>query len=277
MPQYFVENSDPTIHFQVKEVLLNKQTDFQSLQVLETEALGRVMILDDCVMITQKDEFVYHEMIAHLPVCFHNSPKTVVVIGGGDGGTVRELVKHKEIEKIILCEIDSGVIEAAKEFFPEVACGLKDPRVEIRVGDGIAYMKTLENEVDIVLVDSTDPVGPGEGLFTKDFYRSVKKALKTDGIMAAQSESPWLEKEFLLKIKNNIAAGFEYIKPYVGSVPTYPFGLWSWTMASNQKLETEKFNKDRFLKVADDLQYLTVNCAKLAFEIPPFYRKKLEE
>jgi spermidine synthase len=276
MPQYFVENLDPSIHFEVTEVLLNTKTDFQSLQVLDTKNLGKVMVLDDCVMITQKDEFVYHEMIAHIPVCYHESPKTVVVIGGGDGGTVRELVKHKEIEKVILCEIDAGVIDAAKKFFPEVACGLEDPRVEVRVGDGIAYMKTLENEVDIVLVDSTDPVGPGEGLFTKEFYQSVKRALKSDGIMTAQSESPWLEKEFLLKIKNNIAAGFDHIKPYIGSVPTYPMGLWSWTMASNVNLDSSRFNKERFSKVSENLQYLTTGMASNAFELPPFYRKKLE-
>ena len=276
MPQYFTEKSDPTIHFEVTEVLLNKQTDFQSLQILDTPSLGRVMVLDDCVMITQRDEFVYHEMISHIPVCFHKNPKTVVVIGGGDGGTVRELVKHDCIEKIILCEIDGGVIDAAREFFPEVACGLDDPRVEIMVGDGIAYMKTLSNEVDLVLVDSTDPVGPGEGLFTKEFYRSVKTALKEDGVMAAQSESPWLEKEFLQKIKNNIAAGFENIKPYTGSVPTYPMGLWSWTMASNKSLEPDEFNVERFKKIESSLDYLTAKSVPLVFEIPPFYRKKLE-
>lgn len=276
MPQYFTEKSDPTIHFEVSEVLLNKQTDFQSLQILDTPSLGKVMVLDDCVMITQRDEFVYHEMISHIPVCFHRNPKTVVVIGGGDGGTVRELVKHDCIEKIVLCEIDGGVIDAAREFFPEVACGLDDPRVEIRVGDGIAYMKTLSNEVDLVLVDSTDPVGPGEGLFTKEFYRSVKTALKEDGVMAAQSESPWLEKEFLQKIKNNIAAGFQNIKPYTGSVPTYPMGLWSWTMASNKSLEPKEFNVERFKKIESSLEYLTAKSVPLAFEIPPFYRKKLE-
>lgn len=276
MPQYFTEKSDPTIHFEVSEVLLNKQTDFQSLQILDTPSLGRVMVLDDCVMITQRDEFVYHEMISHIPVCFHKNPKTVVVIGGGDGGTVRELVKHDCIEKIILCEIDGGVIDAAREFFPEVACGLDDPRVEIMVGDGIAYMKTLSNEVDLVLVDSTDPVGPGEGLFTKEFYRSVKTALKEGGVMAAQSESPWLEKEFLQKIKNNIAAGFENIKPYTGSVPTYPMGLWSWTMASNKSLEPDEFNVERFRKIESSLDYLTAKSVPLVFELPPFYRKKLE-
>lgn len=275
MPLFFKENSDPSLQFEVDDVIFSKSTEFQELKIFETKALGRVMVLDDCVMISQKDEFVYHEMISHIPVGFHNSPKTVVVIGGGDGGTVRELVKYSEIEKIILCEIDGDVVEASKRFFPEVACGLDDPRVEIRIGDGIEYVRGLDQFADIILIDSTDPVGPGEGLFTSQFYLSVKKALKKGGVMAAQSESPWLQKEFLCKIQRNISAGFDFVQPYVGSIPTYPMGLWSWTLASQHELNANQFNYPRFQKLESDLKYLTRGQISTIFDVPPFFRNKI--
>ena len=174
-----------------KEVLFSDNSPFQKVEVFESDSsLGRVLTLDDLMMVTEGDEYHYHEMIAHIPMMQHPCPKSVLVIGGGDGGTLREVLKHKTVEKVVLCEIDGMVIDVSKKFLPSVSCALDDPRVEIKVEDAIEFIKDKKDEYDIILIDSTDPMGPGEGLFTDEFYTNVKNSLKKGGIMAAQSESP---------------------------------------------------------------------------------------
>ena len=163
------------------KVLFSEQSPFQKVEVFETDSmLGRVLTLDDLMMTTEGDEFHYHEMIAHIPMMHHKNPKSVLVIGGGDGGTVREVLKHKTVERVVLCEIDGMVIDACKKFLPTISCELDNPKVEILVQDAIEYIKDKKNEFDIVLIDSTDPLGPGEGLFTEEFYTNVKEALKEE-------------------------------------------------------------------------------------------------
>ena len=183
------------------KVLYSKQSEFQKVEVFESEStLGRVLTLDDLMMTTEGDEYHYHEMIAHIPMMHHKNPESVLVIGGGDGGTVREVLKHKSVKKVVLCEIDGLVIDACKEFLPTISCGLSDPRIEIKVEDAIEFIKDKKDEYDIILVDSTDPIGPGEGLFTDEFYTNVKNSLKKGGIMVAQSESPFAQKEAVQKM-----------------------------------------------------------------------------
>jgi spermidine synthase len=280
MELWFTEQEQDRLRLSLKveNVLFRGVSEFQAVEVLETAAYGRMLVLDGCVMCTDRDEFVYHEMIAHIPALLHAAPKKVVVIGGGDGGTVRELLKHKAVEKIVLCEIDAMVVDSARKYFPALASGLADPRVEVRIGDGVAYMRELENEVDIVVVDSTDPIGPGEGLFSGEFYRSVARSLRKGGIMVAQSESPWYERDALIRIHKNISAGFAHRYSYVGSIPTYPRGLWSWTMASATPLDPESLRKPsaRFERISRGLKYLTPGLAAGAFDLPPFYREKIE-
>lgn len=187
-------------------------------------ALGRVLTLDDLMMTTEGDEFHYHEMIAHIPMMHHKNPESVLVIGGGDGGTVREVLKHKSVKKVVLCEIDGMVIDACKEFLPTISCGLSDPRVEIKVEDAIEFIKDKKNEYDIILIDSTDPMGPGEGLFTEEFYTNVKNSLKEGGIVAAQSESPVVNKEEIKKMYNLLKKVFPVTSTYTSNIPTYPAG-----------------------------------------------------
>jgi spermidine synthase len=275
---WYTEENQGSIRYgyKTKSVLFNQQSEFQSVEVIETEAFGKMMLLDGLVMITDVDEFVYHEMISHIPVCLHGGPKRVVVIGGGDGGTVRELLKYDGIEEIVLCEIDAMVIEAARKFFPEVSSGFDDPRVKIKVGDGVAYMKEHPaQELDLVIVDSTDPIGPGEGLFSREFYKNVARSLRPGGLMAAQSESPWYDKEVLQRIKNNVSAGFSTVKNYIGAVPTYPRGFWSWTIAGNRAIEPAQYSKELFNKVKSDLRYLNDDMMTGVFALPNFYREKL--
>lgn len=262
----------------VTEVLFSGRSEFQTVDVVETKAYGTMLLLDGLVMISDADEFIYHEMISHIPLCLHNNPKRVVVIGGGDGGTVREILKYPNIEEVILCEIDEMVIEQSKKFFPKVAECLSpgfDSRVKVRVGDGVAFMKQLKNEVDIILVDSTDPIGPGEGLFSREFYRDVAAALRKGGLMAAQSESPWFTKDALGRIHRNISGGFKHRKSYVAPIPTYPRGSWSWTIASQDPIEPSRFSMERFSKVEPTLRYLSKDLMTGAFALPKFYAEKI--
>ncbi len=278
MSLWFTEENFGSVRYGYKtsRVLFREQSPFQLVEVIETDAFGKMMLIDGLVMITDVDEFVYHEMISHIPVCLHGKPKNIVVIGGGDGGTVRELLKYDFVESIVLCEIDAAVIRAAEECFPDVSCGFKDPRVKINVGDGVAYM--MEHKpasLDLVIVDSTDPIGPGEGLFSREFYRSVAKSLRPGGYMAAQSECPWYDKPALNRIKTNIGGGFKTIRNYMGAVPTYPRGFWSWTIAANHEFEPKDYHRDVFAKVSKSLSYLNEDMMTAVFALPTFYRNKL--
>ena len=269
------EGSRLRISYKISEVLFHETSAYQTVQVFRTEAYGLMLVIDGFVMLTEADEFVYHEMLGHVPALLHESPKRVIVVGGGDGGTVRELLKHDCIEEIVLCEIDQLVIDVAKRHFPNVSIELENPRVQVRVGDGVAYMKDKSSRFDLALIDSTDPVGPGEGLFTEEFYRSVAKALRPGGIMAAQSESPWMGAAYLERIHRNIDGGFANRASYIAPIPTYPRGLWSWTIGSNQTISPANYDRQRFSGIAANLQYLSKDKVVSCFDLPPFYRKKI--
>jgi spermidine synthase len=211
-----------------KEVLFSDQSPFQKVEIIDTEStLGKILTLDDLMMTTEGDEFHYHEMIAHVPMMHHKSPKTVLVIGGGDGGTVREVLKHDTVEKVVLCEIDGMVIDVCKKYLPTIACELDNPKCEILVEDAIEYIKGKEN-----LIDSTDPMGPGEGLFTEEFYTNVKHSLKAGGIVCAQSESPFVNKEEIKKMYALLKKVFPICSTFTSNIPTYPAGYWAWAFCS---------------------------------------------
>lgn len=216
-----------------KEILFSDKSPFQKVEIFESDSdLGRVLTLDDLMMTTEGDEFFYHEMITHIPMMTHKCPKTVLVIGGGDGGTVREVLKHDTVEKVVLCEIDGMVIDACKKYLPTIACELDNPKCEILVEDAIEYMKDKKDMFDIVLIDSTDPMGPGEGLFTDEFYTNVKNSLKKGGIMVAQSESPFAQKESVQKMYKQLKKVFPICSTYTSNIPTYPGGYWAWAYCS---------------------------------------------
>ncbi len=228
------------------ETLFSEQSDYQKVEIFESNStLGRVLTLDDLMMLTEGDEWHYHEMIAHIPMMQHPNPETVLVIGGGDGGTVREVLKHKTVKKVVLCEIDGMVIDACKKYLPTVACELDNPKCEILVEDAIEYMKDKENMFDIVLIDSTDPMGPGEGLFTDEFYTNVKRSLKKGGIMVAQSESPFAQTESVRKMYVQLKKVFPICAPYTSNIPTYPGGYWAWAFCSEEVEPLSYYAEDR--------------------------------
>jgi len=216
----------------VKERLFEAQSEFQKVEVIDTLRFGRTLIIDGVFMTSEGDEFLYHEMLVHPALCTAKRIGRVLIIGGGDGGTAREVLRHPEVEQVLMVEIDGVVVDASKEHLPTLGAW-NDPRLELRIGDGIAYVKDNDDPPwDVILLDGTDPVGPGEGLFNAAFYAGVKECLAPGGVFALQSESPTLDEVFY-EIQDALGGIFESVHPYFGPVPLYSAGLWSWTYATD--------------------------------------------
>ena len=259
-----------------KEVLFSKQSEFQKVEIIDTDStLGKILTLDGLMMTTEGDEYFYHELIAHIPLLTHKYPKKVLVIGGGDGGTVREVLKHDTVENVVLCEIDAMVIDACKKYLPTIAGKLDDARVEIRVEDAIEYIKDKDNQFDIILIDSTDPMGPGEGLFTQEFYTNVKSALKTGGIMVAQSESPVVNKEEIKKMYDLLKKVFPITSTYVSPIPTYPGGYWAWAFCSEDVKPLSYIDERRCDEITKTAKIYNKEYHKACFALPNFLKEIL--
>ncbi|MCD8024148.1 MAG: polyamine aminopropyltransferase [Candidatus Gastranaerophilales bacterium] len=252
--------------------LYSKQSKFQKVEILKSKGLGNILTLDGLMMTTVEDEFFYHEMIAHIPLCSHKNPENVLVIGGGDGGTVREVLKHECVKNIDLCEIDALVIEASKEFLPSIAGKLDDKRVNIYVEDAIEFIKNKKNLYDVVLIDSTDPMGPGVGLFTEEFYTNVKNSLKPDGIVTPQSESPFANKKEMKNMYLLLHKVFKTVLPYCGSIPTYPAGYWSFAFCTDSNDNTIKDIR-RAKKIENGAKLYNTELHKGVFAVPNFVRE----
>lgn len=264
------------IAIKVKEVLFSKQSPFQKVEIIDSDsALGKILTLDDLMMTTEGDEYFYHEMIAHIPMMSHKCPKSILVIGGGDGGTVREVLKHNTVEKVVLCEIDGMVIDACKKYLPTIAGELDNPKVEVLVQDAIEYIKNKENEFDIVLIDSTDPMGPGEGLFTEEFYTNVKKSLKKGGIVAAQSESPVVNKEEIKKMYTLLKKVFPITSTYTSPIPTYPGGYWAWAFCSEEVEPLSYIDDKRCEEITKTCKIYNKEYHLARFALPNFLKEIL--
>ncbi|MFB1049672.1 polyamine aminopropyltransferase [Paraliobacillus sp. JSM ZJ581] len=257
----------------VKQTLYTEQTDLQSLAIIETAEWGNMLVLDDMVMTTQKDEFVYHEMMVHVPLFTHPNPKHVLVVGGGDGGVIREILKHPSVEKAVLVEIDGKVIESSKKYLPEIAGKLDDPRVEVKVDDGFSHIAESEAAYDVILVDSTEPVGPAVNLFTKGFYDGIAKALKEDGVFVAQSDNPWFKADLIQQVYQDVKEIFPITKIYTANIPTYPSGLWTFTMGS-KTYDPLSIKADRFRKI--EAKYYTEELHYACFVLPKFVKDLTE-
>ena len=260
------------ISFRIKEVLYTKESKYQKIAVYETEDYGRLLTLDDTVMLTTRDEFVYHEMISHVPMLTHGSASKVLVIGGGDGGTVRELLKHP-VSEIHLVEIDEDVIETSKKYFPTVSCGLTDPRVKIFCEDGIEFLKNNKG-YDVVIVDSTDPIGPAVGLFSVEFYKNVFDALNDNGILVAQTETPILFPDLVRKIYRDMSSVFPFTNMYTAVIPTYPGAFWTFTMGSKT---IDPVSKEISSLPVLETKYYSKELHKSYFILPPFVKNLISE
>ncbi|WP_100374224.1 spermidine synthase [Bacillus sp. FJAT-45037] len=251
----------------IKRTLHSEKTDFQQLDVVETEEFGNMLILDGMVMTTEKDEFVYHEMVAHVPLFTHPNPKHVLVVGGGDGGVIREVLKHPYVEKATLVEIDGKVIEYSKKFLPTIAGALDDARVDVQVDDGFMHIAKAESEYDVIMVDSTEPVGPAAKLFERGFYEGISKALKEDGIFVAQTDNPWFHQELLSQVQRDVREIFPITRLYTANIPTYPSGLWTFTIGS-KKHDPLEVSEERFHDI--ETKYYTKDLHKASFALPKF-------
>ena len=278
MNLWFTENQTDNLRlsFRVKKLIDFRKSKFQSLAVYDTIEYGRLFTLDDFVMLTEKDEFVYHEMISHVALSCHPNPENILVIGGGDGGTIREIERHDRVKNITLVEIDEEVINISKKHLAFVACGFEDKRVKVYVEDGIEYIKNRKNEYDIIFIDSTDPVAFAEGLFRTDFYQFVYDALKKDGIMVAQTEYPFLKGDFIKQVYSSLKEVFPIVSPYLAFIPTYPTGMWSFAFASKKYHFINDLNPEFTKPFADRLKYYTPEIHKAAFALPPFIKKMID-
>jgi spermidine synthase len=260
------------ISVKVNSVVYSTVTKYQKLAIYDTEQFGRMLVLDDVIQTTECDEYIYHECLAHVPMFAHPNPEQVLIVGGGDGGTLREVLKHPSVKRATLVDIDGGVIEASKRFMPLWNSGFSDQRANVIVGDGLEYVAKANRDFDVVLVDATDPVGPGEVLFAQEFYESVKKALKPGGIIAGQTESPIAEPAVVKSIWDRVRKVFPIARLYTSPVPTYPGGWWSYTVAS---LGPEPMVPLR--KPGEDwgLKYYSPEIHERAFVLNPKMRKDI--
>ncbi|SNX55408.1 polyamine aminopropyltransferase [Thermoanaerobacterium sp. RBIITD] len=276
MELWFTEHHNEYINYslKIKKTLNTEKTDYQELAIIDTEYYGKTLVLDGILQTTENDEFVYHEMIVHVPLFTHKNPKSVLIVGGGDGGAIKEILKHKTVERIVLAEIDERVVENSKKYLPSISYGLDDEKVEIMIGDGIKYVEEHKNEFDVVIVDSTDPIGPAVGLFTIDFYKSVYECLKEDGIIVAQTESPFIYGKLINKLSKMFKEIYPIVKPYICTIPTYPGSLWTFTMGS-KKYDPEAIDVNMIPKI--NTKYYTPEIHKSCFVLPKFIKDIFEE
>ncbi len=259
-------------NFVVDQVIFEEQTDHWDLSIFENNQFGRVMCIDGTIQLTEKDEFVYHEMMAHVPLLSHGDAKKVLIIGGGDGGLLREVLRHDYLESATLVEIDAQVIEVSKKYMPMVSQGAFDnPKAKIIIQDATQFVRDTTEQFDVILCDSTDPEGPGAGLFTSEFYADCKKRLTPGGIFANQNGAPFVQKEEIRLTFNNRTPHFKHVSFYVAPVPTYVGGFMAFGWASDQKHGvSETLLKERLKRVKGKMRYYTPAIHKASFALPQY-------
>ena len=254
---------------ETKELIFSGKSEFQSIELYETAGCGKMLVLDGMIQFTEFDEFAYQEMLAHLPLFAHPNPENVLVIGGGDGGVLREIAKHDCVKNIDICEIDALVVDTVKKYVPSLACGFDDPRVNLYIADGTVFTAEKMNEYDVIIVDSTDPFGPGEELFNAEFYAKLKRALKSDGVISSQSESIWLHPAIikrLMKITLELFGSCNYSNMLV---PSYPTGMIGASVVSPTRNVREPARTPSAAMSAK-LRYYTPEIHRASFILPRF-------
>ncbi len=262
------------LRFRLKERLFSQQSDFQKVEVVETQGHGTLLAHDGMIMVTEKDEFVYHDMITHVPLFTHPNPKNILVIGGGDGGTVREVLRHPSVEKVTMVEIDGMVVEACKKFIPQTASQLENSKVTLLIQDGVKFMKESEETFDVIIVDSSEPIGPATPLFNVDFYKDVAARLSDQGIVVSQGESPYYDMKMQKVLVKILAEVFPKVHIYNYCNMSYPSGLWSFTFASKNLCPFKDFDPNR---VKMDCQYYSKAIHYGAFMLPQFMLNEHKE
>lgn len=280
MDLWFTEKHTKNVRFsiRVEKQLYSEQSEFQRIDIFDSPEFGRFLTLDGYMMLTEKDEFIYHEMIVHPAMAVNPEAKRVLVIGGGDGGAVRELTRYESIGRIDLVEIDKMVVEACREFLPQTACKLDDPRVVIHYEDGLKFVRGQKDEYDLIVVDSTDPFGPGEDLFTKEFYGSCCKALTETGILVNQQESPYYKNDAaaMQRAHKRIVQSFPISRVYQAHIPTYPSGHWLFGFASKKLHPLEGLKAKEWHRLGIETRYYNTKIHTGAFALPTYVQELLE-
>jgi len=279
MELWYTEEHTKNVRFSIKvdQHLYSMQSEFQRIDIMESYEFGRFLTLDGSMMLTEKDEFIYHEMMVHIPMASHPRIQKVLVIGGGDGGAVRELCRYPHITEIDLVEIDEMVVEACKQYLQKTACALDDSRVHIYYEDGLKFIRRMKNHYDLIIVDSTDPFGPGEGLFTREFYGNCYKALTEQGILVNQHASPYYSTyaQSLQKAHERIKGCFPITKLYSAQIPTYPAGNWVFGFASKLFDPIKDLDTGAWEDLGIETQYYNTDIHKGCFALPNYIKQLL--
>jgi len=258
------------IDYRIKEIVYSETSPFQHIMVLDSYDFGRMLVLDGAIQTTELDGFIYNEMITHIPLNIHPGAKNVLIIGGGDCGAAREVAKYPSIERIDMVEIDEMVVKTCKTYLKEVSGDLSDTRVNFIFEDGTRFVKQKKDYLyDVIIVDSSDPVGPAVKLFELEFYKDLYDNLTDDGLMVCQSESPVFYYEMMLNINRRLKSVFPFVKVYLAIVPTYPGGFWSFTIGSKKYIDP---NPEAFDK---ETKYVNKEIIRSCFALPGFIKKQL--
>lgn len=260
------ERENMKVSYRIKEIIFSEASPFQHVMILDSYDFGRMLVLDGVVQTTSLDGHIYNEMITHIPLSIHPDPRRVLIIGGGDCGAAREVAKYTQVEEIDMVEIDQLVVDVCKEHLPAVSGNLSDPRVKFIFNDGIKHVQDVRNHYDVIIVDSSDPVGPAKALFEQSFYENIHHALKADGLMVCQSQSPLFHRPVMNETIRHIHNLFSVTKVYTATVPTYPGGFWSFTLGSKkyEELHVDDFHKDT--------RYINQSILQSCFDLPGFLK-----
>lgn len=257
----------------VSRMLYSENSDFQRIDVFETEEFGKVLVLYGAVMLSERDEFVYHEMIAHVPLNVHPKPARVLIIGGGDGGTLREVLRHEEVESATMVEIDRQVVEVSQRFFPQLGTAFAHPKAQVIYDDGAHFVTTTERTFDVVLADTSDPVGPAEVLFQRSFYQQVFDRLSEDGVFVPQTDSPFYNSQSVKQIYQNLRTVFPIVRMYLAHIPTYPSALWSFAFCAKRYHPLDDFRVERCGQPG--LRYYNAEVHRASFALPNYVKELL--
>jgi spermidine synthase len=270
---------DIRARFQITKVLYDSKTEHQRLRLFEHPRFGKILTLDDVTQTTEKDEFVYHEMMTHVPILAHGAARNVLIVGGGDGGILEEVLKHPSVEKATMVEIDAGVVEFSKQFLSEICKdAFEDPRTDLVIDDGFAFMGNCKESFDVIIVDSTDPQGPGEILFTSEFYGLCKQRLTPGGVLVTQNGVPFMQGEELRQSATFLRDYFADVSCYLATIPTYVFGAmamgWATDNAGLRQVPLETLQA-RCKRLHLGARYYTPEVHKAAFALPPYVSELL--
>lgn len=263
--------------FRIKKHLFSKKSPFQQVDIYDTVTHGKLLAHDGLIMVTEKDEFIYHDMITHVPMMTHPHPEKVLIIGGGDGGTAREVLRYKSVKKCVMVEIDPVVVDASREWIPQTSCEFNNPRLEILIQDGVDYMKTSKETFDVIIVDSSDPIGPATPLFNIDFYQDVFARLSDNGIVVSQCESPYYHQAMQKTLLGILKELFPRVHLYTYTNLSYPGGYWAFSFASKKLCPMKDLSVERVKKENLDFKYYNSQLHWASFQLPSFLKKEYKD